>query len=495
MPYDDDAFFRFAAAAEPDRDSSDARSDFARDRDRIIYCTAFRRLAGKTQVVAAGEHGLFHTRLTHTLKVAQLGRRIAERLRTRYEETAGPAARGAIAGPDPDLVEAACLSHDLGHPPFGHAGEKTLRDVSDEVAAAAFRHRNPVSPWLPAAFAQLARRRVERKLKTHLIVNAGFEGNAQTFRVLTYLSAREPVVGRHGLDLTRATLDAATKYPRTRYESATKDRKWGAYGGRDAERMRTVRNIEPTGRNAEPCFEAQIMDWCDDVTYAVHDVSDFYRSGQIPLDRLLTVEDPDEELSPEAKRFLAGVQEDRPDLEFDAMVEAWREMARRSDIQHPWEPLARRKEWVQSTTSRLITFFVDDVGWVERGTRKDSTYTFGAGEPLRYSADFVIDSDPARARLKKLGVYLLKRLLQDYVIERPELSTQQRGQEAIVAGLVRAYCEQPKLLPADREEELREHDDGVRAAVDHVASLTEENAVAMYRRISGVSLGRFSDIL
>jgi dGTPase len=495
LPYDEQAFYRFADSAEPDPDVSDVRGQFARDRDRIIYSTAFRRLAGKTQVVAAGEFGLFHTRLTHTLKVAQLGRRLAERLRERYEAGAGKPDRGLVGGPDPDLVEASCLAHDLGHPPFGHIGEKTLQQASDEVATEVYRRERDVSEWLPGPVAQLILSVRMRGRDRYLMENAGFEGNAQTFRVLSYLSAREPVEGRPGLDLTRATLDATTKYPWIRAHSRDGKKEWGAYGGRDSERLRDVRNVEPMGRGASPCFEAQLMNWCDDVTYAVHDVVDFYRSGTIPLDRLLTVRGRAEELSPEAYTFLARVQEQRPHLDFNEMLAAWREMARLSDIQYPWEPRARRKEQVQSTTSRLITFFVDDVGWAQRGTGQTRNYGFDIGEPLRYGADFVIDRDVTRADQKNLAVLLLKRLLWEYVIDRPELQSQQHGQAVIVRGLVRAYCENPKLLPADRQEELDETGDGVRAAVDQVASLTEAHAIALFQRFAGVSLGRFSDIL
>ena len=103
----------------------DFRGPFGRDRDRILYSSAFRRLAGKTQVLAASELGDYHNRMTHSLKVAQLGRRLAEYLRFQ----SGPGSEA----PNPEIVEAACLAHDLGHPPFGHAGEEALRDVADEL--------------------------------------------------------------------------------------------------------------------------------------------------------------------------------------------------------------------------------------------------------------------------------------------------------------------------------------------------------------------------
>jgi dGTPase len=115
----------------------DYRDAFARDRDRILYSSAFRRLAGKTQVVAAGEAGLYHNRLTHSLKVAQIGRRLAERIRDEWAEGRGaPSVAGPFdpsVPPNADLVEAACLAHDIGHPPFGHVGEQALSVVVDET--------------------------------------------------------------------------------------------------------------------------------------------------------------------------------------------------------------------------------------------------------------------------------------------------------------------------------------------------------------------------
>jgi len=206
---------------EPRKDDEE-RGNFEIDRARIIHSAAFRRLQGKTQVFVSGSGDFFRTRLTHSLEAAQIGKGLALRL-----------------GTQPDLVEASCLAHDLGHPPFGHTGEAALHACMQKYG--------------------------------------GFEGNAQNLRILSRLSTK--FIERDGLNLCRATLDSILKY-KTPFAPAVKK----FYYSDD---QALVEWACEGGSLSEKSFECQIMDWADEIAYSVHDLEDGMKAGMITSHRLL----------------------------------------------------------------------------------------------------------------------------------------------------------------------------------------------------------------
>jgi dGTPase len=230
------------------KDSSlDSRSEGRRDRDRIIYSVEFQRLVGVTQVVSPTERFPVHNRLTHSLKVAQVGRSIAEHLLFRYRDT------GIGQHLDPDVVDAACLAHDLGHPPFGHNTER-------ELDALLRNHDSPEDA-----------------------IEDGFEGNAQSFRVVTKTAIRyQELEGKPGLNLTAASLNSLLKYPWGQTANNARQPKWGYYQSEREDFAFARSECDFSLESERPSLEASIMNLADDISYAVHDVEDFVRAGLIP---------------------------------------------------------------------------------------------------------------------------------------------------------------------------------------------------------------------
>lgn len=395
---------------------AERRSPFSRDRARVLHSAALRRLAGKTQVVGPGEgaevSGAPRTRLTHSLEVAQIGRGIAEEL-----------------GCDPDVVDTAGLAHDIGHPPFGHNGERAL----DEFGAGC----------------------------------GGFEGNAQTLRILTRL---EPKIGGSGLNLTRASLDAACKYPWVRRGD---ERKYGAYPA-DAEVFAWVRDGAPELRR---CIEAQIMDWSDDVAYSVHDVEDGILSGRIDL---ATLGSPDERATVVelAARYF-GADRDALAEAADGLlalpvVDAVRGFSAATANASAHAALKR-------LTSELVGRFV--VAATDATLAEHSDGAGGEVALLRYSADLVV---PPRAGAE---VALLKAVALRYVMsDADRLAMQARQRELLQELATVLLAKAPDALdPVFAEDWHAAPDDParLRVVVDQVAILTDQQAVARHRALLG----------
>lgn len=436
----------------PGTKQREQRGDFERDRDRLLYTDALRRLAGVTQVAGAAEGHLFHNRLTHTLKVAQIARRLAEKL---HDDDAQRAHAEYWGGLNADVVEAAALVHDLGHPPFGHIAEEELDRIARE-------HGAP----------------------------DGFEGNAQSFRIVTRLAAhRDPQRedGYVGLNLTRATLNAALKYPHVRavrHPESKAYRKFGAYDS-DRESLEFARALAPKGEAQS--LEAAIMDYADDVAYSVHDLEDFFRAGLIPIAQIAQSKDT-------LSRFLDDWCNDRgPDR---AQVEKQRESLELMlrdlfPFDGQYDDSFDHRAALRTASSNLIQRYV----WAVE------VAPAGADEPL------VV---PAEVRLQ---LKFLQRFVWKYVIEHPRLATQQHGQRRIIRSLFDIYLRAVKardvaLVPplfhrglrqlgAPRSERDRDQNtpDETRLAVDIVASFSDAQAVLLYRRLTGIATGSVTDYL
>lgn len=384
-------------------------------------------------MVSATDRHPIHNRLTHTLEVAQIGRSLAESLLGSNPEIAQ---NHSLGGLDPDVVEAACLAHDLGHPPFGHVAEEEL----------------------------------DRLVREDHHIADGFEGNAQSFRILTRLAVRYRDF--EGLNLTRATLCAVLKYPWLRGTSGPKARKWGAYASED-EAFRFARELLP-GSSEDQSLEARLMDWADDVAYAVHDVEDFYRAGLIPLDRVARDQDERRRL---VEAEMARNAKLRSSFGVDGLARAFDELMGIAPIFGPYQGSSGDRALLRSFTSSLVDRYVKAV----------ALSTDGIGNPV-----LTID-DEAR-----MEVAMLKGLTWQYVIESRALITQRYGHKHLIASLFQSLCDagasrsDRRVFPEFYRELLGDSPDDplvVRTTADLIASMTESQVVALHHRLTGVSLG------
>lgn len=413
--------------ATPEKDQ---RKPFEVDRDRIQYSSALHRLAGVTQIVRVGEADVFHTRQQHTYKVAQVGRRLAQNCIDNDEKLAKK------LGLDVEVVEAACLAHDLGHPPFGHAGEYKLNEL---VVAADDRD--------------------------------GFEGNAQTFRILTKLGVRYPDC--LGLDLTRATLAACLKYPWTRdLDKPERRKKWGAYKVDQAD-FDFARQYQD---HAFQTTEAALMDWADDIAYSVHDLEDFHRVGSIPWNYILS--EGATEIIDKTHQAWFGA----PGGAMDQLRAAFERLSRILNstfsllLNTSYEGSREQRVALRSLTSFLIGRFL-------REAQLSDAEGSGLFIPLDIQAE----------------VKLLKQIAKQYIISNPALIAQQLGQKKIIGDLFTILFDAsdrgcPEFLPV-RLRYIWEISGGNRArfSADCISSLTEHEVVGLHARLCGLSAGSVLD--
>lgn len=444
----------------------DLRTPFEKDRDRIIYSSAHRRLVDVTQVVSSDHGSAFHNRLTHCQKVEQIGQRLAQRLLKKH--SAGLPGLGDNL--DPEVVQAACLAHDLGHPPFGHIGEETLNDLV------------------------LADNEPD-----------GFEGNAQSFRVVTKLAVIR--TGTLGLNLTSATLAAMLKYPWPRdcSEGANVHQKYGYYRLEQDQFNHASSHLQRDGDKFVKSIEAEVMDLADDITYCVHDLEDFHRAGFIPWHSILGPKSSDFMLRLISRSMRSRSAQAAGSLE--NMQAAYSNLFQKdrgffcqdfySPVVHqPYDGSFNQRIALRRLIADLIDRFVSSASI---GFRKN-----------RWILDL-----PSERRNE---LRIMKEITSNFIHESVSLGAQQHGQKIIIETLYKGFsfdikrhveggldkqgqCNEPfKLLPRRFHHMVRLDGgrpglpDGLpRLVADCIASLGEQEARGLANRIAGWHGGSAKD--
>lgn len=400
-----------------DRTNSAKRGEFARDRARVLHSSALRRLGAKTQVLSPTNGDFARTRLTHSLEVAQVGREMAQAL-----------------GIDPDVVDTACLAHDLGHPPFGHNGEKALSVWAEDFG--------------------------------------GFEGNAQTLRLLSRIEPKviDPSGQSRGLNLTRASLDASCKYPWARSQGVAETGgnqsvKFGYY----EDDLEVFEFLRKDAVSTSKCIEAEVMDFADDVAYSVHDFEDAVVSGYVNLSELASISNREEYFS--KIQSWAG-----PELSIE-------------DIQNAFSRLSSNMYWLdyytssiadQATLKNLTSYLIGS--FVGRST--SHTLESNSSEHLvRYNGSLAVPSD-VRAEIAVLkgtvSVFLMSdEKRQPYYLWQREILTELA--DALLASNGKHldhYCQSAWNEASNQAQQYR-------VIVDQVASLTDVSALNLHAELIG----------
>ena len=383
------------------------RRAFARDKARVLHSAGLRRLSAKTQVMSAGADDFPRTRLTHTLEVAQIGRELGDAL-----------------GCDPDLVETACLVHDLGHPPFGHNGEEALHKASLDIG--------------------------------------GFEGNAQTFRLLTRLESKTIRDGRSlGLNLTRATLDAATKYP---WAFDGKNPKFGFYE-EDKEIFDWVRlNV----KNQSKVFEAQVMDIADDIAYSVHDIEDaIYGQHFSPLAL---------DSEPEFKEVVKlAATEYATEIDEDNLNKALNSLIKQSWWVKSFTATQVDMAALKNMTSHLIGKFTEEIEQATKAGNKAENFT-------RYNANLIVPLET------KAQIAVLKAVVNLFVMQRKGAAENYAKEQDLILNIVEGLQNNPQKLDPQFKHQFENagsSKEAKRAVIDQVASLTDSSARRLAQEFVG----------
>jgi len=421
----------------------DYRSAFQIDRDRLIHSHAFRKLQSKTQVFLSGEYDFYRTRLTHSMEVAQIGRSICHFLAS--QECASRKSLWEDFFIDDDLVEAVCLAHDLGHPPFGHSGERTLQELMRE--------------------------------------HGGFEGNAQTLRLLSE-TIFESETSVRGMQPTRALLDGVLKYKKLHREfGEQRPENHFLYDSQEAQRRfvfdgkKIPAALHEGGElNLFKSVECQIMDWADDAAYSLNDVVDGVKAGFLTVERI-------EAWAARSTGFWEAQGWDSP-LKLSAK-------AREGFVKRLVEGIRE---------DRLERMFAAKVGDFVRACQLRERKNFMSDLTNRYRFKLVVDP----VAVAEAEFY--KKMANDIIFESPQLQQIEFKARRVLFTLWEAAWEnyaQPgrarriKILPARVAHQMagaRTDGEKARCICDWLAGLTDGMIVRTYRRLVEPEFGSIRDL-
>lgn len=410
------------------RSRGDERTDFERDRSRIIHSAAFRRLQGKTQVFTAGEGDFFRTRLTHTLEVAQISKGIALRLKA-----------------DTDLLEAIALVHDIGHPPFGHAGEEELKRL--------------MRPY------------------------GGFEANAQNIRILTKLEIKSDKY--QGLNLTRAVIDGQMKY---KNEYSDDDRKFVYQGDVNLVEWAAEEARNTVGVPDSCCrsFECEIMDWADKVAYAVHDLEDSIRAGYIDRSTFY---------DPLPKQILAEVGEKykHESIDVSRVYEELIAIIRKENSELRPTPFSESERQLKAARKRLTSVLISR--YIRAGKRVLRPGARAGKLSERYLWTLIV---PLSLQIE---VSIINEFIRKFVIEAPQICALEEKGKHIVGCLFRKFVHEDNArqllprswqsaVPAGSARALR-----ARVVSDYIAGMTDNYAQKTFAKLFLPNQGSIYDVL
>ncbi len=410
---------------EDSKRDSDYRSPFQIDRDRIIHSSEFRRLQGKTQVFLPGEYDFYRTRLTHTIEVAQIGRSICNYL---LKMDGSQFAESYHI--DPDLVECVCLAHDLGNAPFGHAGERTLNKL--------------------------------------MLKYGGFEGNAQTLRIITETIYRFGD-GRRGMKPCRAFIDGIMKY-KCLFKQKVKPENQFIYDnqkkmigfilpGKNYEKeLQTVEEL-----NSFRSIECQIMDWADDIAYSLNDIVDSIAGGFITIAKLIKWgSDNDSSLTSNQKEYLEEII-----------------------------------EWIKYGNFKAV--FGSKIGACIRACKTEEQKSFMNDLTNRYKYKLVVNGDT----IDQIEFY--KRVATELVFRSSQLHQMEFKGKQMLQGIFNAFednyiknCNGETLLPNFSDKIIKDEPDinnRARLICDQVAGMTDSYALKNYRRLFDPDYSSLSDLV